>query len=383
MFGVNSVKLYTTVKYVLYIFLIVILLFKNTKKFNRTSLAFLFLSITNIILTMLFNYDLLGGYIYQIITLILSFLLVKEIEFKSFSLLFCKFLYFLSFISITIYFLVLINPTFLTIFPVIINTAGYKCYNLFLCTVYEGDSYSMLRNTGIFREPGVYMIYLNFAIIFSLFFNETLNKKYLIIYCIAIITTMSTAGIIITGFIIFMSIFFDSKRFTKFEKYGAFILIIMCVCYFIYNIELSNKVFGKLDSSSNDISSTMSRIVSFFIPFIIFFQYPIFGSGLSLFSKQFPVYSSAYFGIPFLSEGTATNTLANKFATYGLLFGFIFIYALFRFSVKVMNNRNRKVGYFIFIILLLMFSNEDMRYSLIFNMIIFYGIKPLKLGLKV
>ena len=72
-------------------------------------------------------------------------------------------------------------------------------------------------------------------------------------------------------------------------------------------------------------------------------------------------------------DGTGTNTYLNKFATYGFLYGFIFMYGMLRFSKKVFS-KNLLKKYIFFVLLLMMFSNEDVRNSFLFNMIFFYGM---------
>jgi len=374
MFGVNENYAFVASKFILYAVLIVFLLFKNFKRYHLYSIIILLVLFCLILMTALINSDFSGGYIYQVMIFILSYLLVREINFKIFTKLFCIFIYYLSLISIFCYLLVILIPAVVDYFPMISNIVGNRVYNLYLCVIYEGDGYSMIRNTSIFREPGVYMIYVNLAIIFSLFYHEIVNKKYLFIYCIAIITTMSTAGIIITGFILFMSFLIDGNSYSKRDNLFAVVFILLSVAYFIYNKELAGQVFGKLSSSSNENVSSLARVVSLFIPMIIFIYNPLFGCGLKSFTTEFTNYSISYFGIPFLADGTSTNTITNLFATYGFVLGIIFLVGLYRFAKKnVINNNKKIIIILLFIILLAMFSNEDMRYSIIFNMIFFYS----------
>lgn len=372
-FSVNSNYNYIIAKYIIYCFLIVVLVSLNISGYNN-SIYVLGLIILLICLTSIFNFDFTGGYIYQIITIVLSFLLVKEIRFIVFSEIFCKVMYFLSIVSLAVYLIVLALPSILLHFPEMTNIAGTKCYNLYLSVIFKGDGYSLSRNTSIFREPGVFMIYLNIALIFSLFLNKTMNRKYILVYLIAIISTMSTAGVILGGLIIALSIFFDQKKHKKIDKYVIIVLFLMSLTYFATNEEIYKQVFDKLNSNSGSYNSTMARIVSLLVPVVIFYHNPLWGAGLSSFSSEFTKYSISNYGISFLSGGTATSTITNKFATYGLFFGVIFVIAIFLFSIKISARRGYLFSTLLFLVMVALFTNEDMRYSLLFNMLVFYGI---------
>ena len=63
----------------------------------------------------------------------------------------------------------------------------------------------------------------------------------------------------------------------------------------------------------------------------------------------------------------------NKFATYGFLFGTIYMVGIYRFCKNTLPKQLLKKLIF-FVLLLMMFSNEDVRNSFLFNMIFFYGM---------
>lgn len=377
MFGTNENNAYIIIRFVIYCGLISILLLRNQKSYNKTTLIILSILILLVSLTAFINFDFTGGYIFQVIILILSFLLVKEIKFSTFSYLFLKFIYFFCLVSIIAIIFVLFVPSILNYFPVITNIGGVRSYNLYLTLISEGDGHSIPRNAGIFREPGVYMVYLNIAIIINLFWNEKVNNKYLLVYLLTVISTMSTAGVIISASLILLSLFKNRNNKLSHDKFFVAFFFISAIVYLVLNEAIFVKIFGKLESSSASYISTLSRISSLIIPIKIFFDSPLWGSGLSSFSSEFLNYSTAYFGIPFSTSVNATNTFTNKFATYGFLFGMIFIYSIFNFSKKVYAKRGKKISIILFLLFLAMFSNEDMRYSLLFNMLVFYGLFPL------
>lgn len=373
MFGVNDNNKYIISKYVLYIFLIIWLSFRNIKLISKNNIILLVSIFILIIGTALFNMEFTGGYIYQCITIYLSFLIAKEIDFKLFSNIFCKLMYIVAIISLVGYAITLTYPSILDFFPLERNISNNIYRNLYLVIISLGDGFSIPRNTGIFREPGVYMIYLNFAIMLTIYYNSTINKKHLIAFIICIITSASTAGIIICGILLILSSFLKNKNLKIYQKISFIIIIVAFFSVFLLNEDLFNKVFDKMDSSHASHSSTISRIASIFVPIKIFFDYPIFGSGLSTFVTEFYKQSYNIYGVALDASGSSTNTIINKFATYGFTFGILSLYSIYKFSKKITINHQKILSILIFTIFLAMLSNEDLRYSLLFNVIAFYG----------
>ncbi|WP_320018346.1 hypothetical protein [Labilibaculum manganireducens] len=372
LFGTSSdVYMYSKFKYLLYYLLTVVLII-NVRRISKSNAILLMTLVTLIAITSISNSDFRGGYVYQTLIIVLSFLLVKKINFSVFAATYCRYIYLFGIASLVAYVLAILFPFIINYFPVITNISGLDSHNLIVAVIH-GDYGHGLRNTGIFREPGVYMIYLNIALMLSLFYENSLNKRYVFIYLLCIATTVSTAGIIVAAGILLASVFYRKDMFSKGEKRLIYLLPFFFVLVLIYNIGLSDAIFGKLNADSDKYVSTLARVASFFVPLVNFMDNPFSGSGLTSFNIEFEKQSMIMFGIPLSADGTATNTITNKFATYGLLFGTIFIYALFRFSKKIFG-KNVFLKYVSFVLLLAMFSNEDMRYSLLFNMIVFYGL---------
>lgn len=81
------------------------------------------------------------------------------------------------------------------------NWTGKLSYGRFIYHYMEGYP----RNVGLYREPGVFQLFLNLALYFLLFKNEKLEKKKiasLVILLLAIVSAASTAGYITTAIIL-------------------------------------------------------------------------------------------------------------------------------------------------------------------------------------
>ncbi|WP_158530877.1 O-antigen ligase family protein [Tenacibaculum sp. E3R01] len=359
------------IKYGIYV-LLSILLFLNghINKYNNSIIILLKL-IALIILTFTINDDFRGGYLYQVLILVLSFFIANRISISTFTVVYCKLIYFFGLISIMVFILAIIFPSIIKIFPVVVNTSGIEKHNLFLAVVHGQYGFG-LRNSSIFREPGVFMVYLNIALMLSLFYNKVLEKKHILVYILCLITSFSTAGVIVGASILFLAIFYDKTLFSKREKKIIYTLPVLFVFFIIFNTEVNDSIFNKLNKNSDKYISALSRIASFFVPVNIFIEAPLFGVGLSKFSSSFESEAITSYGVELTADGTATNTLMNKFATYGFLFGSVFMLGIFNFVKKVLRS-NIFFKYLFFLIFLAILSNEDMRYSLFFNVIFFYG----------
>lgn len=369
----GNFEIFTKIKYVIYYLLTFFMFFSYSKLLKKSNVLLLLFVIGLIVFTSIIRIDFRGGYIFQITTIILSLLLVKRIEFQIFVELYCKFVYFFAITSLLVMLIINVYPAIVSYFPLVTNTIGRDSHFLFFYVTGVGP----LRNMGVFREPGVFMIYLNIALMFNLYFKDRLNKKYTFTFLICIITTASTAGILVAGILLSSVLLMSNNYFSRKEKRLLLLFPILFAAFFIINKAQSDLIFDKLSEDSAAFAvSTMARVASLFVPlkmlFSSFFTF-IFGSGVTDFSIEFAKESMNLFNLPFTADGTATNTFMNKFATYGFLFGTIYLVGFFRFCKKNLPKQPLKQLMF-FVLFLMMFSNEDVRNSFLFNMIFFYGM---------
>lgn len=318
-----------------------------------------------IFLTSILNLDFSLGYLIQINSLILGYLIAKNIKFESFALYFNKVLFFISLTSIFLFFVFILFPVSIGLFNVQENIAGVPYINLYFYTHFV----SVFRNTGIYREPGVYMIYLNLGIIFELFIKNSINKKYIVVFILALLTTLSTAGFIIASFI-GLSFLLKEKKFKTFIKTSTFILILSIIIF--YNYDLFETSLMKFDKSTIEYGSTVARMASITVPFSIFLDNPFLGVGLANYNDLFELYSRNLLGFSLRADGHSTNTFFNSLATYGLVYFLILFISFYKLSKLFSSSFIFRV--MIFISFLFMLSNEDLRYSLLFSVLLFYGV---------
>ena len=213
------------------------------------------------------------------------------------------------------------------------------------------------------------MIHLIFAVFFEVFFikSSKLNYRKLLIFVLAILTTLSTTGILLLPVILIIYFIKNSNLKNAFFIFGISMFFVFILNYFP---ELNDKVFSKLTQDGAEYESSLARLSSFLTPLYIIKDNMIFGSGLSNFVTYYSYYSRSIFGIEFLAESAATNTILNLTAVYGIIYGLIIIILLFRASKLI----EKKYYIIVFILMLLLFSSQELKFSLFFNVLLGYGL---------
>jgi len=372
-FGTNNNFVYIIIKYVLYLILTVYLLLKSNLSFlikvTKSSLVFyaILLSISG---TIFFNFDISGGYIYQFWLLFLGFSIANFFSNEQFIDVYLRFLYVLTYLSLGVFIIANVFPSIIYVFPVQINSAEANVYNLGFCMVSFENAF--VRNMSIFREPGVFMIYLNLGILFELFFKSRMNKKHLFVFIAAIFTTLSTAAFIIVA-AIFVAYLFTKTKDKLILKNKVFIisLIFVAVIVIIASTELRSMIFDKIGKDNISDGSSLSRAISVLANLKIFSDNIFFGVGIKNYPLFFEKYTRDLIGFG-LDVGNNTNTITTVFAVYGFFFGALFIFMLVSFSKKTSNLII--VRSLVFLVLIMLYSNEDLRYSLMSATLLMWGL---------
>ena len=255
---------------ILYVILVLLLLLnlKNNQKNIWAGLILLLLCIL-VFFTAIANGEFSLGYVIQGIVLITGYVMATKISLKFFIDKYSQILYYLSGLSLLLFTIFTLWSDLVYFFPISVNAGEAEYVNFFIYVHYI----NMFRNTGIFREPGMYMVYLNIGVLFQFFFYKEINKKYLLIFVISLLTTLSTGGFIVFSLLSLIYLLKNNK--VKNAIQFIFFFIIVCVGI-LTNYELFQSTFSKFDSSSNEYGSTIARISSVTVPFAIFLDSPFF-----------------------------------------------------------------------------------------------------------
>ncbi|MDD3401830.1 MAG: hypothetical protein PHQ72_00540 [Hespellia sp.] len=231
------------------------------------------------------------------------------------------------------------------------------------------------RNVGIFNEPGVYQLFLNVALFFTLFKRNELclsDRKYSVsiaILVLSVITAASTAGYI-TMIILIMGYVFSLRKAWGTKKVGVIITILIALGIFIQT-DLFNEVFAeKLLLSSDEIFANgtgNARVASILLD-LQYIRNNIWGNG----------YSSSWVNTSTIAtfETGSSVGLTSMVNVYGVPISTL-IYCLYIWAFKKCSSTNTE-----FVILLLMFISSFLSqpwiltpvYLVIFSYAFFHNI---------
>lgn len=310
----------------------------------------------------------LGGPIMLFFSLLSAAMIVSKIPLTEFSNRFCELIIVLILYSFALQMMRLFG--FIEVSS-IENVVGSKVSTYGGC-IFVGSYFGLiLRNACIFREPGVFMVYICIAYMLDIWMHKSgLSLIRQLIYFIGIFSTMSTAGIVIWAVLFFTNVV-KSKKVSPHNL--MVICVILLVAYFIFSNEiLFNNVFGKLERGT-DSGSVLGRVSSLYIPFQMTLDSPIWGCGTENFQAEYIKCGYNLYHREIDPQGLATNSILNASAVFGLWYGLFLLYGFWSLSKGLAGRRI--IGCVLtFLSVLMTFSNESMQYSLIFYVLIFYGM---------
>lgn len=190
----------------------------------------------------------------------------------------------------------------------------------------------IVRNTGLFWEPGVYQLVANLFLFFAIKF-----KKGLLTICLgvlAVVVSFSTLGFVV---LVFNAIYFLLSRVSLKVKNVFSFFVLGVVLVFLVGPVLVANVSEKVSDTN---SSSLARLRDLMIGFALIQEKPVLGHGKFetdyLIEKDYvsriesQVFSSEYLDIHETMSGGLTNGFFSLFAWYGLPVGVFLFYSFFK-----------------------------------------------------
>ncbi len=307
------------------------------------------------------------NYIYRFAIMLCALLYAMSVQKEKACRDYNSILMFLSVWSVGVFLVANTIPSILSHLPVIVNTQGIQYANTVFSVATKSLTYGAMRNHCIFREPGVFVVYLTIAYIFEFLNGEPEKKtRHLLVFTIAMLTTMSTAGYIILA-LIFIYIILVNRDI----RYKPLIVlfIIATLMLLITQTDLlksDSAMFSKFAMGTNSYGSWFSRMSSVSENIRIAMNNPIFGVGRYSLYNIVLAKSGVYVAVD------NTNTILIGFAAYGILFGIILLVGCWKF----IRRKDCVIIFdiFLLVILLMALSNEDLGQNIIFYYIVFAGL---------
>ena len=371
-FGTNANPVFIIIKYVILFFTLVYVFVVNLnslslKKVHVPAIICGLMCIL-ILTTGIVNSDLRSGYYYKCAILIMSYFIARRYRFEDFAECFEKIIYIFAVVSVVFTAIASINKSLFSIFPTFVNSGGMRFYNLIVYMV--PTSTSLVRNYGIFREPGIFQMFLMIGLLFHTYFSKEFKIIKLIIYTLAVIFTYSTTGYI--ALIVYMLLYLfkgNEKISDNKKKIISVILMIAGLAFLALQTNLlSNEgiVFDKLGNMNRH--TTIARFSSVFANIDMWLKKPITGIGLTEVELMFPQISFQRYGF---ASTHNTNTLLCELSTFGIIYFLLFINGYIMLIKKIGNNNLERV--MVGLIVLILLFTEKLTFSPLIYILMFFG----------
>ena len=372
LFGTNSSGLASKTANYFPLFLFVGLCLYCLKNRQKISLSLALGSCLMLILNLFYTWVIvseceeLGSYIMAFYLCVDSFLLTQIIKLDRFISLFEKTVFFLALSSIITYFTFLIIPQMTSLFPLITNKSQLQFSNLLIATfpITEFNP----RNFSIFREPGVFSIYLSLSFVFYLFSKEYNVYKFFV-YLVCVYTTFSTTAYYVFGIILVMYLFSRRTRFVNFATATLVFAVISLLYFEVITTTTSDDIIYLLNKPfSAYTTSSIVRRASFEVNLEIFLEHFFFGLGPEDAQVIFQSVASSRYDRDVFDNA---NTFMYFFATYGIVFGSVIIGGFVSFCSRLTNSMYLRLLSIIAVTVL--FSSENMYRSFLPYLLTIYG----------
>ena len=308
--------------------------------------------------------------LYQIFILAGGFSLIICMGVRNLLLSYTKLIYILCIASLGLYSVAILTPDLLGLLPGASNSSAISFKSIFLSHIFT--DVKTLRNSSIFREPGVFSIYIAVALIIDLYWREDRNNTEVAVKIFALLTTFSSVGYIVLIVLFILDKKINSTKYLFTILIATILLVGLWQVERVLGIDIYSTVFSKFDENSLSYGSTLSRLASVTVNWEMFLTNPFIGVGIENYKNLFELISFRQYGVPLNSESQSTNTFMSILAIYGIFVLSSFMLILFR-SAQILGTK-MSINFVILISLLLMLSSQDMRYSFLFSLLIGLGM---------
>lgn len=350
------------------VFIALVFLYRVLLKNNKINVSVLLLTLllsAFIFFAFLFDTEFTGGYVLLFMGVLNGMFIASLIPFERFCDLYVRISSFFALMSLLLtYILKPVISAIPSIFKVVTNSADVSFYNAFICYIRTGEDGA--RNWGIFREPGVYAIFLCISILFLCFVVRGLYSKrrfiyYLVLLLITLFSTLSTTGFIAI-ILIFMALFLSQSINRRDKRFYLllviFMLVMMLMFFAVGNVD---SPFEKLNSESSGYSSFEYRLETIVAGIKVTLRQPL-GYGLQ---NGIEVLKSEYT----MNNYHNTSTWVSMSVYLGIPYLIVCLIFFFRFF------KTRIKSWLVFIPFFLLLSAEALVYNPFIYILLMYSAK--------
>ena len=356
--------------------LLLLLYWLITKKRTNPNKAFLCLVLFTVLICMNALFAIGGQsintYGYFFLTLLIAFFASITVNPENFVKILLKVLTFYKYQAIFGFLVSLLMANQFSIIDLgderIYHTFYYLCY-----FIPESDrsigSFQLLRNQGLFWEPGILQIYMNILLFLQLFvFRVRTISIAMTLFVIG--STFSTSGYIIS-MVLFLYKYKSMLTVKKFIIYTPVFIVFIAILFPFVKANIEDKLTGE------HAMSAQVRLFDTLQSIVIISDYPLTGIGLTIEAYQSlqGSYKQVLDMYSYNPEGN-TNSILSLFVFFGFPVGLLMIYGLYR-QTLIADHK----GIFFLIIFLALLA-EPLLLRVFFIFFIFNGLIDMLLAKK-
>lgn len=373
-FGTNANRMFFLIKNIFLVTFFIYIVRKPTQNPGYSSKNASMTLIGLVVMSMLsamFNVDLTLKYFYEILLFFIAYNVTRVISFSKFREQYVYSIYYLSLLSVVAYFVSLFAYPLIEVLPTLKNESGFMYYSLGgLVNISERPTYGIIRNASLFREPGMYAIFLIISLIFLFNTDSISSKKKNIIFTvlsIAVFTTLSTAGYIGLVLVLLYLVIGKNKQITFSSKLVLLIISLAGFYFLISNESLASSVFNKMSGNNASADSRFGAIYNNIEMWQRSVVSMLFGNGYYFVESNIDVVAMRNGYV----AGDNTNTFFKMLSVHGFFY-FIFVLTLLYMSCRRLVTN--WLSLYVFILICVMLSNEDLIFNQVLYIILFYGL---------
>lgn len=301
-----------------------------------------------------------NGYFLILMNLVLAYAITVFEEPERFRVLFVRFMTVISVYSLVCtYLLKRILLRLPMLFPLVKNSAGYTFIDAHAAYVMKDLSY--YRNYGLFREPGVFAVFLCLALLFELTDKTPRRGRTAVCLVLAagVVSTFSAAGYLAMIFIAAIRFLQDGRipgRLGIWISVAAAVLMI-ALCFGITDDNLFANVFRKFSGSNSSMRYRMESVLD---GLAISAKHRFLGIGIQNGTRELQMANN-------LSRYHNTSTVTAMLVYFGLPYLAVSAAGLVRFC-------RAQFGSLLYLIpIVFLMSSQQFLFNVIFYSLILYG----------
>lgn len=280
-----------------------------------------------------------------------------------------RIIYVLSFTSLVLWLMCLLPPikevliSIAEYFPELrpaefLEKSTYDAYSIYIYLIPADDN---IRNAGPFWEPGMFTVFITFALALNLFSGKKLFSRDNLVLIVTNITTFSTTGYIAMLFLIVSYIFVKNKNIiTK-------LLSLLSMPIFLYWISSLDFMKDKIVREAGNTDLAYSRFGALYYHLEKIELSPIVGWGVN----EWP--QTLMDTIMSNNGAVSPNGLSFVFVFWGIPMGIMYFIYIYR-SIYTISHFNKIYQICVFLIILVLVFSQDVTTRPFFFLLLILGV---------